>query len=69
MTPDPQIAAELEALADTEDRIAPERVLEWARTHPRSALYAQIPWDDALAANAHRLAVVRRLISVHIVDV
>jgi hypothetical protein len=69
MIPDPAIAAELEALADSEARIAPERVVTWARLHPSSALHAAIPWDDQAAAHAHRLSVVRRLIQIHIVDV
>lgn len=42
-------------------------VITWAKSHPKSALYAAIEWDDTKAADEYRLWQVRRLIQVHVV--
>lgn len=41
-------------------------VVEWARNHPESALYAALEWNDEVAAQEFRIHQVRRLISLHV---
>jgi hypothetical protein len=61
------IAAELAALA-TRGRISPRRVVEWARSHRRSALYGCFQWDDKKASEQFRIWQARELIvSVEVV--
>lgn len=43
-------------------------VVRWARDNPTSALHHSIEWDDARAAEAHRYAQVRQLITIHVVS-
>ena len=45
-----------------------EKVVEWARDNPGSALHRSLQWNDAKAAHEYRIDQVRRLISVHVVD-
>jgi len=47
----------------------PREVLQWAKAHRRSALHAALEWDDSKAAEEYRLAQVRELIRVNVVDV
>ena len=62
-----RIAAELAALA-TQGRLAPKRVVQWAKTHRSSALHACFQWDDTRAAAQFRLWQARELIvSVEVV--
>ncbi len=64
------IRSELLALqAAAEDGILhAEKVVEWARENPGSALHKSLQWNDAKAAHEYRVDQVRRLISVHVVD-
>jgi hypothetical protein len=43
-----------------------EHVVAYARTHKKSALHGRFEWDNAKAAEAHRLQTARQLIGVHI---
>src|SRR5579864_8863396 len=61
------IASELLDLEDEDGLIDPTTVVDWARDNPASALHGAIEWDDAIAAHAHRLWQVRRLVAIHIV--
>lgn len=62
-----RIAAELAALA-TRGRLSPRRVVEWARSHRRSALHGHFQWDDKKASEQYRIWQARELIvSVEVV--
>ena len=63
-----KIAIELLALRDQEGRINPAHVVQWARKNKRSHIHGVLTWDDAVAAERHRIWEVRALISVHIRD-
>lgn len=43
-----------------------EKVVAWAKAHPRSALHKSIEWSDRKAAAEYRLWQVRRMIQVHV---
>lgn len=58
-----QAIAELVALYRKDGHLTPAMVVEWANTHPDSALHAEFEWDDQLAANEWRLAQARRLVA------
>ena len=60
------IESELIALTDTDGFIKPRVVLDWAKDNPTSEVYRQLEWDDAKAAEEHRLSQVRRLIVIHV---
>lgn len=51
----------IEAVADENGVITPERVVEAARD-PKNILHAQFEWNDRIAAHEHRLATARALI-------
>lgn len=63
------IASEIEALQDKDGLVTAERVVEWARSHPKSALYKApefCGWDERKLAYEHMLWAARRLIALHI---
>jgi len=62
------IGTELTKLKNEAGVINPAKVVEWARTHKKSALHANLEWDDEIAGERYRVWQVRTLISVHIVD-
>jgi hypothetical protein len=62
------IKSELLQLQKRDGVLKPERAVEWARSHPKSALHASLEWDDNAAANEYRLWQIRRLIAVHVVS-
>lgn len=63
------VAAELTALVGwAQEKLHAEDVVEWARSHPGSALYGSFEWDDTKAAHEYRLGQARRLLAIHIVD-
>lgn len=68
---DVSIRNELMALFDKrgDQRLHAEDVVEYAKSHKRSALHAEFPWDVERAAYEHWLNVARRLITVHVIDV
>ena len=45
-----------------------QTAVDWARDNPDSALHSALDWDDANAANEHRLWQIRQLIRVNVVD-
>lgn len=63
-----QIADELDRLWSDDGMLYADDVVRFARRHPGSALHQQFEWDDALAAEQHRLAQARRLIAIHLVS-
>jgi hypothetical protein len=64
MSFDPRLIDELETVrrANPEGVLLPTEALEYARAHPESALHARVNWDDASAADQHRLNVIRGII-------
>ena len=56
-----RISSELAALAKR-GRLAPRRVVDWARAHRSSALHSCFQWDDSRAAEQYRLWQARELI-------
>lgn len=54
--------------ASTDGLLHAERVVEWARENPESALHRAIQWDDVKAADEYRLWQVRRLIALNVVS-
>ncbi len=63
------IASEIEALKDKDGLVTAERVVDWARKHPRSALYRApefCGWDEGKLAAEHLLWAARRLIALNI---
>jgi hypothetical protein len=44
----------------------PEHVVDYARRHKKSALHGRFEWDDAKAAELHRLQRAREIISVYV---
>lgn len=62
------IQDELEAIMNAGNGLLkPSEALEWARAHPKSALYSQIEWDRDKAAYEHQIWQIRRLIAIHII--
>lgn len=53
---------ELMSLWPASGILTAQEVVDHARTHPQSALYEKFDWDDAHAANEHRLHQARHLI-------
>lgn len=45
-----------------------DAVVNWAASHPKSAIHKSLTWDDATAAHAYRIWQVRELIHMHIVS-
>lgn len=64
-----KIGDELLALADDEGIIYPATVVDWAQSHPDSALHEQFEWDERRAAHQYWLYTARKLIAVHVVNV
>lgn len=62
------ITAELEALRTKDGLINAITAVKWARRNRRSALHAYLEWDDAVAAEKHRVDQIRNFIQVNIVD-
>jgi hypothetical protein len=60
------IESEILALQDGDGFFKPRAILNWARDNPESELHGKIEWDDAKAAEAHRLDQVRRLITIYV---
>ena len=60
-----KIRAELNALT-IDGVLHPQAVVDFAR-NPATALHSQFTWDDAEAAEAHRLEQARRVIRVFVV--
>lgn len=56
------IADELEAIFLSYGGLDPERVVEWARGNPESALYNRFDWNDSTAAHKFRLQQARKII-------
>lgn len=54
--------AELKMLYKEHGSLNPAVVIEYARTHPESALYGRFTWDDTKAAHEYRLWQARQLI-------
>lgn len=57
------IFAALKALEDQQGRLTPQKVVDAARD-PDSPLHAEFIWDDAVAAEKHRLDKARRLLRI-----
>ena len=59
------IKDDLEKVYGRKSKISPSDVVEWARSHPGSALHKAFgkAWDDDHAAEQHRLHVARQLIA------
>jgi hypothetical protein len=62
------IADELLKLKNKNGIINPSEAVSWARKNPGSQLHGSLEWDDAVAGERWRVAQVRQLIAVHIVD-
>lgn len=62
------VTAELEALKDKNGMINAVAAVKWARRHRNSALHAFLEWDDAVAAEKHRVDQIRGFIQIHISD-
>jgi hypothetical protein len=62
----PKITSEILKLKKRNQDLSPDDVLDYARRHPKSALYAAFErrglWDDAVAAERARKAFARHLI-------
>jgi hypothetical protein len=52
----------------SDGKLHPEAAVAWAKGKPESELYSVIEWDDAKAADAHRIAQVRGLIRIVVVQ-
>lgn len=64
---DPELVhGELELIRKTvggpDGSLLPDAVVEFAKTHPKSELHKLFPWDDAVAAAAHRAEIARNVI-------
>lgn len=62
------ITAELEALKDKNGMINAVNAVKWARRNRRSALHSYLEWDDAVAAEKHRVDQIRNFVQIHITD-
>jgi hypothetical protein len=64
------IQSELLALKDKRELLTAEDVVDWARAHPRSALYKApefCGWDPKKSAHEHWLWGARKLMAIHVV--
>lgn len=68
-SPKTDIQRELERIArgDPERVIHPESVVDFAKANEGSVLHKMFPWDDTIAAHAHRLNIARQIIRVNVV--
>ncbi len=64
MSKQQQIEQELVLLEERDGIIKPEAVLEFAESHPDSALHGEFEWDDTEAAKAYRIAQANQIIRV-----
>jgi hypothetical protein len=62
------VAKELNALRNKDGKLVIRDCHTWAKTHTRSALHAELEWDDRIAGEQHRYTQIRNLIQVHITD-
>ena len=62
------IAVELLALKNERGLINPADAVKWARRNNNSRLHGMLDWNDTEAGEKWRIAQVRQLIAVHIVD-
>jgi hypothetical protein len=62
------VRAELERLREANggEFVPPASVVEYARTHRRSALHKEFEWDNNKAAHQHRLEQARHLIRLYV---
>jgi|SRR5215467_4369684 len=63
------IRDELLVIKNEHETLQAESVVEWARRNPGSEIHGALEWNDTEAANQWRLAQVRRLIAIHVVNV
>jgi len=64
-----KIKAELLAIqnANKNKMLFPLSVVNWAKTHPKSALHSRFEWNDEKAGHEYRIWQARQLITIHIV--
>ena len=66
-----RMSEELESITSAhEGKLTAELVVEYAKAHKKSAIYASFPtyiWDDKSAAEQHRLQIARNIIRAHVV--
>ena len=62
------IRDELVTLQQRDGVLKPEVAVEWARSHPTSALHSALDWNDTTAAQQYRIWQIRQLIAVHVVN-
>jgi hypothetical protein len=62
------VAAELRALRSADGMIHVSTAVDWAATHPGSALHRSLEWNDAVAGTKYREWQVRQLIAVYVRD-
>ena len=62
------VREELEQLREANggEFVPPAKVVEYARTHKRSALHKEFEWDNTKAAHQHRLEQARHLIRLYV---
>lgn len=58
-----EYAQELRSIYRKNKNIDPADVVEYARTHPESALHGRFVWDDSKAAHEYRLWQARQIIT------
>ncbi len=58
-----KIALELERLHKKHGALDPSAVVNWAQTHPTSALHGRFQWNNSKAAHEYRLWQARELIT------
>ena len=65
------IKTELLAIQETstDGRLYPREVVSWARDNPGTALHKAIEWNNRKAADAYRLAQVRQMIEIYVINV
>jgi hypothetical protein len=66
-----RIRSELEAirLENNHHVLHVDHVVDWAKSHPDSALHGQFEWDNKKAAAEFRKVQARHLIAIHVVNV
>lgn len=62
-----RVGQEIVALRAKDGLYHPQTIVDWAQTHPQSALHDEFDWDDASAARTQRLDTARRLIAIHVI--
>lgn len=68
--PNEKIQAELDALRDpATGLLVAETVHDWAKSHPDSALFKSLEWDNKKAGYQWRLHQIRQLIIINMVNV